>query len=73
MQEAVLAAKAVGPLGSSSGRGLPQVERIRLNVHANQVRLPDAHASGSCMWVLPAYVSAHLPLHAGLALGKEQP
>jgi hypothetical protein len=27
----------VGPLGSSSGRGLPQIERIRLNVHANQV------------------------------------
>lgn len=38
MQEAVLAAKAVGPLGSSSGRGLPQIERVRLNVHANQVR-----------------------------------
>lgn len=48
MQEAVLAAKAVGPLGSSSGQGLPQVERIRLNVHANQVRLRDAHASGGC-------------------------
>lgn len=38
VQEAVEAAKAVGPLGSKSGRGLPQIERIRLNVHANQVR-----------------------------------
>lgn len=38
MQEAVEGAKAIGgPLGSFSGRGLPQVERIRLNVHANQV------------------------------------
>jgi hypothetical protein len=35
--EAVEGAKAAGPLGSSSGRGLPQLERIRLNVHANQV------------------------------------
>ena len=38
VQEAVEAAKALGPMGSSSGRGLPQIERIRLNVHANQVR-----------------------------------
>lgn len=37
VQEAVEAAKAVRPLGSTSGRGLPQIERIRLNVHANQV------------------------------------
>jgi hypothetical protein len=37
VQEAVEAAKGLGPMGSSSGRGLPQIERIRLNVHANQV------------------------------------
>lgn len=41
MQEAVEAAKNTGPLGSSSGRGLPQIERIRLNVHANQGIKPD--------------------------------
>ncbi|KAF6264686.1 hypothetical protein COO60DRAFT_1634287 [Scenedesmus sp. NREL 46B-D3] len=41
VQEAVDAAKARGPLGSSSGHGLPQIERIRLNVHANQGIKPD--------------------------------
>jgi hypothetical protein len=36
--EAVEGAKATGgPLGSSSGKGLPQIELIRLNVHASQV------------------------------------
>lgn len=38
VQEAVKAAEDAEKLGSSSGgRGLPQIERIRLNVHANQV------------------------------------
>jgi SEL1 protein len=41
VQEAVEASKAQGPLGSSSGHGLPQIERIRLNVHANQGIKPD--------------------------------
>jgi hypothetical protein len=52
VQEAVEAAKAVGPLGSSSGRGLPQIERIRLNVHANQVRWQVSHTpSQHCLMV----------------------
>eukprot|EP00878_Enallax_costatus_P015396 GHUV01016127.1.p1 GENE.GHUV01016127.1~~GHUV01016127.1.p1 ORF type:complete len:751 (+),score=236.62 GHUV01016127.1:451-2703(+) len=41
VQAAVDAAKNTGPLGSTSGRGLPHVERIRLNVHANQGIKPD--------------------------------
>jgi SEL1 protein len=41
VQEAVEASKTQGPLGSSSGHGLPQIERIRLNVHANQGIKPD--------------------------------
>lgn len=41
VQEAVDAYKTQGPLGSSSGHGLPQIERIRLNVHANQGIKPD--------------------------------
>jgi len=40
VQEAI-EANIQGPLGSSSGRGLPQIERIRLNVHANQGIKPD--------------------------------
>eukprot|EP00879_Flechtneria_rotunda_P018269 GHRR01019166.1.p1 GENE.GHRR01019166.1~~GHRR01019166.1.p1 ORF type:complete len:833 (+),score=340.80 GHRR01019166.1:350-2848(+) len=40
VQEAIEGTKA-GPMGSSSGRGLPQIERIRLNVHANQGVKPD--------------------------------
>jgi hypothetical protein len=45
VQEAVRAAEDAEKLGSSSsGRGLPQIERIRLNVHANQVSWPDKAA-----------------------------
>lgn len=40
VQGAVDAAKD-GPMGSTSGHGLPQIERIRLNVHANQGIKPD--------------------------------
>eukprot|EP00882_Tetradesmus_deserticola_P011726 GHRQ01012405.1.p1 GENE.GHRQ01012405.1~~GHRQ01012405.1.p1 ORF type:complete len:438 (+),score=218.92 GHRQ01012405.1:79-1314(+) len=41
VRQAVDASKSRGPLGSSSGHGLPQIERIRLNVHANQGTKPD--------------------------------
>lgn len=52
VQEAVEAAKAAGPLGSSSGKGLPQIERIRLNVHANQVRCQECKPRSACQPVM---------------------
>jgi hypothetical protein len=50
VQEAVEASKAQGPLGSSSGHGLPQIERIRLNVHANQGIKPDRQVGCLLAW-----------------------
>lgn len=69
VQEAVEAAKGLGPMGSRSGRGLPQIERIRLNVHANQVRT-DCHDTMCCLHRPPQGCCVHVGRQRHLQGGR---